>query len=223
MKNIFIIGLQRTGTNYVERVLNDNTQGLAFRGKINDSGEVFSKHEFPYVKALVENSIIKHEGFLVVVKNPYMWSESIGFRDEGNRLNVDFYGNHTATYKLKEKTEVSFGNNGYNLINILSLFKDFYTDWCRNKDVFLVKYEDFLGEDISKKQIDNVINYFNEGQAKSNLKLPSKPVNHSPDFTLDDFNYYKKEQPELLNPSDIDTVNSVLGSEFIESLGYKIL
>ena len=125
MKNIFVVGLQRTGTNYVERLLNDSVEGIDFRGYVRDGGQNYSKHEFPYIKEAVTNSIIKQDGFIVVVKNPYMWVESICFRDVYSFLNSKAYGVHTGTYKLKEETEIKVGDKRYNIFNILKLYKEY--------------------------------------------------------------------------------------------------
>ncbi len=58
---------------------------------------------------------------------------------------------------------------------------------------------------------------------KSNFKLPTKPVAHSPNFTMKDFNYYRNESPKLLSKSDIEDINRILGEGFIDKLGYKVL
>ena len=223
MKNIFVIGLQRTGTNYVERLLNDSVEGIDFRGYVRDGGQNYSKHEFPYIKEAVTNSIIKQDGFIVVVKNPYMWVESICFRDVYSFLNSKAYGDHTGTYKLKEETEIKVGDKRYNIFNILKLYKEYYQEWSKHKDVLFIQYESFLEENEALVECDKVINYMGDGRVKSNFKLPSKPVKNSPNFTQKDFDYYKSQIPKKLTEEHISIINSVLGKDFIKKLGYRIL
>ena len=189
MKNLFVIGLQRTGTTYIEHLLNSNMEDLVFRGAINDIGATFSKHEFPSVKEKVKNSIIKQDGFVVVVKNPYMWVESICFRDEIGRLNACNVGNHTEKYNLKESTNIKVGGNDYNIFNILKLYLDYYQEWLKHKDVLFIKYESFLDESEALRECNNIVKYVGDGQVKSNFKLLSKPVRNSMDFTREMFNY----------------------------------
>jgi hypothetical protein len=221
MKNIFFISLQRAGSNYVEVILNKNTtEDLAFRGYLLE----ISKHFFPQKLGLFKLVSKKQDAFIIITKNPYMWVESICFNNEMDKETqkelwlIDGF----EEYKVKDDADLE----EYNLFNIVTLYKDFYTQWlniAKERGIQIVKYEDFLYEDKAKEVCKKVVHEIGYGQVKSNFKLHDKPIRFSKNFTKEDFEYYKNENPTKISKGSIDTITSILGADFIEELGYEVI
>lgn len=164
------------------------------------------------------------ESILLVTKNPYMWIEGFIYTNE-----IETMGNPADDPKremwnediLKEFNILDEEMDTFKLEPLAKMYKVFNKTWMFSKfvkePVFHVKYEDFLFLEKAEKVIGN-LSY----TLKSNLKLPNKPVRWSPNFTEDDFNYYKNEIPTHLSSEDIAKINNIIGKDFIESLGYKV-
>lgn len=220
MNNVFMVGLQRTGTNYVETLFNNNVSCSCARGTMFDVATNCRlwKHDFPSDKIhdfpIVQNRIV------AITKNPYMWVEGIVKGDDVRDMGTDEHESEIWSTKIKEKYGLFNDRNEVSLKGLCRLYKDFYEEWVNNElklPFNLVKYEDFLTE---KKAID-CVNSLNL-TLKSNLKLPSKPVRWSPKFTIKQFEYGKKEVPEHLSLEQIKDINSILGKGFIAKLGYRV-
>jgi hypothetical protein len=125
-------------------------------------------------------------------------------------------------YKVHDDADL----NGHNLSNLVNMYKDFYKKWfefSKDNKIQVVKYEDFLSEDKAKVVCKKVVSEIGHGQVKSNFKLHHKPIRFSMGFTKEDFEYYKNEKPTKISKVHIDTINKILGSDFIEELGYEVI
>ena len=218
--NIFIIGLPRTGTNYVEHVCRSALPSVTFRNKLMDKKRLMSKHDCIGSYKYLKEACIPQELFLIVTKNPYMWVESICFRDEGLYLAKTV---NTEKDDSNECANRTLGDKGYNLKRILDIYREYYLNWIYKKDTIVCKYESFLHMNSFNSEMDRLEKTTGTKGNKSNFKLPSKPVAHSPNFTVKDFNYYRNESPKLLSKSDIEDINEILGKGFIDKLGYKVI
>ena len=219
MHNVFFISLQRTGSNYIEVILNKNTEGLTFRGYLAN----ISKHFFPQDMGLFETAGTQQDAFVAIVKNPYMWVESICWNTEMNKeTQKELWVVPFEKYKVQDNADL----NGYNLPNLVNMYKDFYSQWVeyiKDKDIQILRYEDFLFKDKAKVVCKKVVSEIGHGQVKSNFKLHDKSVRYSRGFTKEDLDYYKKEEPTKLSKENIKTINTILGSAFIEELGYEVI
>jgi hypothetical protein len=210
MKRIFIAGLQRSGTNYAECLLNYNIYVDVFWNKFENKDTLLWKHKIiPLQDDVMEKYNIS--GILLVIKNPYSWIESICNRNSG-----DLILSYNYLYQL---TNTDFELTTFNIKNLIQLYKDFYTTWL-SKDVFLLRYEDLL---ISK---ECVINEFID---KYNLKLRNviqdyeNPIPESLQFDEKIIEKYKNVELSFLKEDDISTINEVLGISFFNKIGYKML
>jgi hypothetical protein len=203
--NLFLIGLQRVGSNYLEVILNKNTEDLSFRGYLVEDGKIISKHCFPEDLEDLKNANIPQEGFLIVIRNPYMWLENM-CTEETNEIHTD--------------------ENGCKTRNLVMMYKDFYTEWidfAKANNIQYVKYEDFLHRDKAEQTVKKIVDKIGRGKVKSNFKLHDEPIRCSMGFTKDDFDYECKETPSKLSKDDIGIVNSFLGLDFIETMGYEAI
>jgi hypothetical protein len=219
MRNIFFISLQRVGSNYVEVVLNKNTEELAFRGYLLE----VSKHFLPKRIEVFETTKIQQDDFIIIVKNPYMWVESVCWNTEMSKeTQKELWFGDFEDYKVQHNADL----NGYNLNNLVNMYKDFYKKWfefSKDNNIQTVKYEDFLYKDKAEEVCRNIVSEIGHGQVKSNFKLHHKPIRFSMGFTKEDFEYYKNEKPTKISKVHIDTINKILGSDFIEELGYEVI
>jgi hypothetical protein len=223
-KNVFFISLQRTGSNYLEIVLNKNTPSdVSFRGYLLEDGNAMSKHCFPKHINYLKKAKIAQAYFVLVVRNPYLWAESLLFND---RMNSDvreslWWG--FEEYELEKNPDV--GNSRYNLENLIKLYKDFYSKWLKysdsNTDIQLVRYEDFLDEKKAEEVSRNIISKIGGDKVVKDFKLHYGNVRYSKYFDKNDFNYNKKEIPKKLSSNNINKITELLGSDLIQSLGYK--
>mgnify|MGYP001580107656 CR=1 FL=1 len=223
-KNVFFISLQRVGSNYLEIVLNKNTTtDIDFRGYLLDDGNAMSKHCFPEHIDYLKKAKIPQEDFILVVKNPYMWVESVAFND---RMSSEFRESLWWGFeKYDLEVNPNIGNLRYNLTSLTRLYKDFYTKWMEyldnNSDIQLVKYEDFLDESKAEESSKNIISKIGCGSVLNDFNLHYGNVRYSKGFEKKDFNYNKKEAPEKLSSNNIKKITSLLGKDFIQSLGYE--
>lgn len=213
MNKFFISGLQRTGTNYTQALLNHNVD-------CNISWEdVYWKHEIVVPESIYfTNKGVK--GVIVVTKNPYQWIESICFRNR-----VDVYERYGVDYRMNDKSTMYFENNGvcFNLKSLVSLYTTFYTNWVVNSryEKFILKYEDLLRnphgiiDDFVKKYELKLYN--NE----ININVANVPFSDNWDYSLIDS--YKKFHLRHLERHHVDYINNHIDDSFLNKLGYNKL
>ena len=155
---IFNNGLQRNGTNYTLSLLKLNTEYLCCNAIEN-----YHKHNL-YKQIKPDCDMV-----LTVVKNPYLWIESILFRNP-----VDIVKYH-SDYKLDDKDNY--------LENLLSLYYDFYTGWM-NANSFIVRYEDLLQQDSAFNVLKDKL------EIKNSPMIFPELVKDSEHFQKKDIKYY---------------------------------
>jgi len=233
--NVFIASVQRVGSNYIERLLNDNIKDHSFRSLLVSSvfhnGQKILKswHKHTLPKSTFRLPI-PHKEILLITKNPYIWIESLVKRNEiVDIMGMDeksqyIWTNFIEDYFIYEEhpTDINKLTDKLSIEGLCALYRDFNEAWLSNKysdiPVKQIKYEDF----IDKKKCKIKLKELSYG-LKENLKFPSKPVNWSENFTTDDLEYFKNEKTLHLSPKEINTINDVIGKELVESLGYEYL
>jgi len=235
MLNIFQLSLQRTGSNFIEVLMNKNLEGVAIRSQMIDvkTEETFSKHIKPCPLVKFDRAPIPVDYFMLIFKNPYMWMESVALIHEmGEKgtitdiqttifTQVDYF----EKYNLFKDGD--FGEANWNFDNLVGLFKDYYSDFLEltkeDTRVIPLKYEDFLDTDKAICWAKKFASLSEGGRVKDNFELLDKPVRFSDDFTDEQALYYKRQIPTLLSTAQINRVTELLGADFIEKLGYKVI
>lgn len=231
--NVFIVGLQRVGSNYIEKLLNNNIEGYSFRSHLVCEEVIKNVSHITswYRHTLPRNNFrlpVPHKEILLITKNPYIWVESLVKRNEiVDIMGMDekspyIWNNFIEDYFIYEEhpTDKNKLTDKLSIQGLCELYKDFNEVWLSNKysdiPVKQIKYEDFIDNKKCKLKF-NELNY----RLKGNLKFPSKPVKWSENFTIDDLEYFKNEKILHLSSKEINTINEVIGKELITKLGYE--
>lgn len=189
--NVFLVGLQRVGSNYIEKLLNNNIKEHSFRSLIVSTGS--NGHTSWYRHTLPRDSFrlpIPHKEILLITKNPYIWIESLVKRNEivdimgVDEKNQYIWNNFIEDYFIYEEhpTDKNKLTDKLSIKGLCELYRDFNDVWLSNKHsdipVKQIKYEDFIDQNKCKLKL-NELCY----RLKGNLKFPSKPVKWSENFT----------------------------------------
>ena len=203
-------GLQRSGTNYLE--------GLMYR-----YFEVWCRNggSGPKWKHSLEMAPFEDDMFyLVIAKNPYLWVESIAFRNP-----MDFI----EKQKLYSAGEVSSpelmaGPNKINVINAAKTWNHFYNNWksfVSYEKVYCVKYEDLLVEEKRKSILDDIHVKFDCEWRNEPHKYKSREtgiLDKKQDHKKTE--YYLFEKPERLTDTQIKAISENIDREIFEFFGY---
>jgi hypothetical protein len=234
VKDTQFICLQRVGSNFIEATLNKNIEGASFRSYvlITHNGGNFdktyhaNKHIFPaeLKKFLDPEADIKPHNYIFLVRDPYMWVDSVCWNKETDKDFVKEMFDFGGFREYNVYDEPTIGETPHNLDNLLRLYKKYHSEWLEyiksNDDFYMMKYEDYLFEDKAYTSTNKLVKYFGYGQVNSNFKLHDKPVRYSRSFTKEMFKYQQNQEPKNLSHEHIDKINSILGKGLIESLGY---
>lgn len=221
--NVFIVGLQRVGSNYIEKLLNNNIKEHCFRSLIVTEESSWYRHNLPRSSFRLP---VLHKEILLVTKNPYIWIESLVKRNEiadimGLGEYPHIWSDFTEDYYIYEEhpDDENKLTDKLSIEGLAELYRDFNEVWLSNEHTDIpvkqIKYEDFISEVKCKDKLDEL-----EYELKGDLKFLDKPVNYSPNFTLDDLAYFKNEKPTHLSNKEINTINRIIGDDLLKRLDY---
>lgn len=176
--DVFIVGIQRSGTNFA--------RFNCFPGSVDVCDD--------YHKHCIKNEDVSCEKVFCIVKNPYMWIESICFR---NCVDIITY---FPDYHLYDEKNY-LGPFKINLVRLLHLYKDFYTSWINYEKTRIIQYEKLLVENSSK------INHLVPESTNWNKRRIKNYLNYN---------------TTLLSDDNIKTITNVLGHDFITKIGYPV-
>jgi hypothetical protein len=215
VKNNYIFGLQRTGTNYLSELLwrNFNSRNL------NRQSEAWKHSIEPYEPEIINPYCL----IFCIRKNPYLWVESLCIRNH-----VDWLYRQTD-YPADERDvseDYLLGEERLNIINLAKTYRDWACNWCVNGcdyPVRYIRYEDLLD--------DLELDYFLNSLAKPmgfkrpvdgwRLVMPGE-VSQSRNFTERMKEAYELQKPQYLTRKQIDAINDTIGKDLIKSLGYRV-
>lgn len=211
MKDFLIAGLQRSGTNYIETLLNKNIDNTKFGWE-----DWYWKHNInPPSLALFRQHNLR--GIILCVKNPFAWVESICFRES-----ADLYEAYGVYYDMNDKSSLYFENNGmiFNVKALIKLYNEYYNNWVNapNLNIYTIKYEDIL------KDPTKVITEFKE---RYNLQFKNEeldtivanlPMSNNWDFSLKEF--YVNYRLKYLDNQQLDYIAQLLDIELLKKIGY---
>jgi len=212
MKDFLIAGLQRSGTNYIETLLNKNIDNTKFGWE-----DWYWKHNInPPNLALFRQHNLR--GIVLCVKNPLHWVESICFRNF-----ADLYESYGVYYDMNDKSSLYFENHGrvFNVKALVKLYNEYYNNWLNNPQlvVHVANYESVLKEPTQ---------FLNQFKDKFNLQFKSDElvidigkVFMSGAYTntklLDN---YKNYQLSHLKIEHLEYIQQYLDIELLKKLGY---
>lgn len=195
----YLYGLQRSGTNYLRKLIELNFNYYTRNKKSPRSW----KHR------LDVPDIAKDHINIVLYKNPYKWIESLYRNPE------DFFEKQTKFHCLNE-------DGSYNLTAIAKTYKHFIETWVFSDVSSLnIRYEDLL--ENKSQVLTSISNLFNVHATIDNIIEPGTVLN-SKKFTEDKKEYYLKDNDlKFLTKKELAEVNETLDSDFMTKLNYEKL
>jgi hypothetical protein len=210
-----IIGIQRSGTNYLETLIRDNFDGVALY-----AARSVWKHsvDIPTLYKGETPTILIH-------KNPYTWIESIAWRNTVDWLKTQ---KKYPADEAPEDKDFCVGPKNLNMINLIMTWRDFHDTWHFNnndsKKLIKIKYEDFLIEKTREERLDAIQREFNWKKRHNNWVNPKRgAISQSRRYTESDELYYIAGVPKYLTKKQIDKINEILGKDNILAMGYTVL
>lgn len=200
MKNeYYLYGLQRSGTNYLRKLIELNFHCYARNKKSPSSW----KHRLD----IPENP----SGYpcICIYKNPYKWIESL-------------YRNPEDFFKRQKMFQCLNEDGSYNLTNVAKTYRHWIETWVLpahiDQNIHVIKYEDLLKD--KRKTLIELSPIIPVLFDSSNIKEPEKVLN-SVKFTDEKKEYYlKSKEISILTEEQINEVNEIFDIDFIESIGY---
>lgn len=170
---IKVVGLQRSGTNYLTELLKEN-----FKDDVAGYLYPFWKHSFPHeTRVYLQNGKIFKQPKphisgcrkILICKSFKHWFESV------KRNPAD----------LKQKRPEIFKENEIDIFEAEELYRDFMSDWSYFVD-YTISYEYLISDfDKALKDIQRVFKLEPKGKFKDIKKVP-----HSKEFTEEKRKYY---------------------------------
>lgn len=218
MKHYFIFGLQRSGTNYLQALLDRNF----YVENINDNLTMKSwKHSIDL--PAVNNLNITPK--IIITKHPYTWIESLAWRDK-----VDWAYTQTL-YPAHEmgNADLNVGRFGFNLVNLIKTYNHFVNTWILDNSIdnrYILRYEDLLDETIRIRHLKSIHEKFSLKKTldpdtwfnpKDGAVLYSSKYN-----SAEHKEYYANVQPKFLTRQHINIINDML-ADVMDTLCYKTI
>ena len=213
MSSYFIFGLQRSGTNFLQTLIERN-----FDKTLLNNQKVSWKHS-------IEDPIKydKNLPTIVIHKNPYTWVESVCLRNK-----VDWQKTQRK-YPSEEATtpEFTIGPRKMNLTNLVLTYKEFHENWLYREDIpsyMFIKYEDLLIPEERVKILERISEAFGWARKSNEWIIPQAGnVSQSRDYNTDREKYYIAGEPASLTREHIHEINRVMEIWPINRMGYRIL
>lgn len=213
LKNqIQIVGLQRSGTNYVEDIILRNSLDSCFLTHRHFDQQLSKFHYYSYgfwKHTLEPSSDIMYPNIdhvVVVYKNPMLWIESIAFR---NSVDYPFFQRKYPAFSVTEDS-INIGPKKFNLLNLIKTYNHHYEYWILKPHQFstrsiLVDYRDLL-EECHIQSFFQKLNL----TIKENVKTPdflslrfSQKINYDKyNYTPDQLTRYKNNETFLLTDNE---------------------
>jgi hypothetical protein len=239
-EKIKIIGIQRSGTNYLSTILENNYDIVSIdTGQNREPGskrDYFWKHSYnpdQYIKNTDNSPNIVQEGLkslindkvptILISKNPYFWLESIK-RNPGDigKEGISFVDWNQIQPK-QHKSQVILGPYGqFDLENVCQMWTDFHRYWINNKfdNLKFVKYEDLLIN--PKRVISDIEETFGLKNKVSELVIPKK-VHMSTSFNKNSISRSIEQTKPRITDKEKHIMTDSLSHNIIRFLGYEVL
>lgn len=218
-KPLAIIGLQRSGTNYLEALVNLNFKNV-FWCQYGTLGT--SKHKIEFDPAFKDN-LNANAKLLIIYKNPYTWIESIS-----NRSSVDYAKMQTKHGKAKKKRQdgTALGRNTMDAVHLAKTWNEWAQNWLVNTPLPAIKfkYEDLLIEN-SRNNILNLIGQYLEQEKIPYLNPELGKIIYSSRMNEQMISYYLNMKPMSpdFTQKHLDLVNQHISDNSLNAAQYSRL
>lgn len=205
-------GLQRSGTNLIE--------GLMYR-----YFEVWCRNggSGPRWKHSLEMEDLDTDLFYVVIaKNPYLWVESIAFRNPMDYIETQ------KMFPATESTtpELTAGPRSINIVNAAKTWNQFYCNWntAGSNRVVEIRYEDLLDRQLRQDILDYIKMAFDCKWREDPERYKSRETSIlDKDLSSDKIKYYASGKPKYLSQTQIDAITENIDRKLFEVFDYQIL
>jgi hypothetical protein len=239
-KEIKIIGLQRSGTNYLSTLLENNYKvdsiDTGQKRKGNEPRKYFWKHSYDpeqyeegtnnspaSVSTGIKNLKSSNIPTILITKNPYFWLESVkrGPGDIG-KSGISFV--KWARIKTTSgKPTVKLGPYGHHdLENVCKMWVDYHRFWIENNfsSLHVLRYEDLLKS--PETEIQQIENMFNLERRNKDLDIPKK-VHMSKNFDPKRIQRSIEQKYPDISEQEKKIMTSVLQKEVLDFYKYRLL
>lgn len=215
-KGFFVFGLQRTGTNYMQTLMEKNF--------IEGHTRAAWKHKLQVHKEHKLDAKIKDRAILIIHKNPYTWIESIT-----KRKRVDF-AKTQKTFPCKQfetNEEELLAINGINLAALAKTWQAHYNNWILNapdyinRDSTIIRYEDLLDKK-TREEILEFIEHKYSFTRKTEEWINPNTVHMSSTFDEKKRIYYLNGL-SMLTDRQLGLINKHLRADCLEACRYRVL
>ena len=233
-----IFGVQRSGTNFCETLINENFENLSdlkyvwkHSPDVNEIQEVYQRLE------------MKDHLHIVVVKNPYKWIESI----KRNPVDIVATIKGMKNINLLSKAEILNCNKEFqwsqqNLLRpkewyveqlpipqLIYLYNNFYKNWLSMKSRIkywgIVRYEALLSIENASSFLDNMSHAFGlKPKLDGNWTYPVKvdmSQSWEPIRKQKTQDYVDQHEIKTLTDEQIQIIHDNLDMKLLEKLGYQ--
>lgn len=194
-KEFFVFGLQKSGTKYFKKLIEENTDLKFFQ-------DYAWKHD-------IDTSVCKDDNVIKfwITKSPYNWVRSVVFRSR-----VDILGKYRR-YKLKSKDSLTVRD--LNIKSLMTLYNEYHGSWVES-GLENVHYEDLLKDcfPFFKEQ-------FKLGEYKVNIP-PTKNISTSKFYIEDETRQEYLSTPRSNDPLIVE-INRYVDHGLMEILNYRVV
>ena len=224
LKEVYVFGLHRSGTNYLTSLLNVNFKKII---QVNSDGNYTPlwKH------SVVVDSTIGDYPTFVIYKNPYTWVESIIKRKQDDGYNIMLASKYLPHYVdenryIKTDSDLSYYDGKISFERLLNIYRQFHENWVLNfpkqNNLFVISYEDLLIEEKRNKILDIIGKKFNWDSPNNWLNSEPGTIPLSKDYSHERGEYYLNEKPRDLTIEEIEMIDKIIDEEFKLKLKEKV-
>jgi len=224
LKEVYVFGLHRSGTNYLTSLLNVNFKKII---QVNSDGNYTPlwKH------SVVVDSTIGDYPTFVVYKNPYTWVESIIKRRQDDGHNIMLASKYLPHYVdenryIKTDSDLSYYDGKISFERLLNIYRQFHENWILNfpkqNNLFVISYEDLLIKEKRDKILDIIGKKFNWDSPNNWLNSEPGTIPLSKDYTHERGEYYLNGKPKELSIEEIEMIDTIIDESFKIKLKEKV-
>jgi len=239
MKKVKIIGIQRSGTNFLSTLLEDNYDVTSIdtgqNRKPGDPREYFWKHSYKpeqYIDGTDNSSSVVVSGIeklkkdkiptILITKNPYFWVESI----KRNSGDIGIAGISFVKWNnikpIEGKKTIGLAGYGYfDLENVCKMWTEYHEYWIENKfsTLHVIRYEDLLSD--TDEKLEEIRDLYNFERKSENISIPSV-VHMSGKIDKETINRSIEQKEPKITDIEEKVMTSVLTKNVMEYYNYSL-
>lgn len=215
----FVNGLQRSGTNYLQKLIGDNFIEVSHCNSSKVDGAW--KHNVSITQELFSKAKAEPNYFLLIYKNPYTWLESICLR-----TNIDYQRTQTlhGDAKFVEGPRLKH----FSIIHVAKTWNSWVHNWLLNDDNIIahcikksVSYESLLTEQSRNLFLES-LPFKRLDRHKWNIPKYGS-VRLSKNMNADMIKYYLNMKPIGIDQTMLNVYNEHISDEALNVTGYNRL